>query len=55
MRGKTHSTYIKVKIKDYLWDEKTGLPESFVPDEVEGKEGCSICPPFDQCQAPHLE
>src|SRR5690606_32434132 len=28
---------IKVKIKDYLWDEKTGLPESFGPDEIEEK------------------
>jgi type I restriction enzyme R subunit len=25
---------IKVKIKDFLWDEKTGLPESFAPYEV---------------------
>ena len=28
---------IKVKIKDFLWDENTGLPESFEPDEVEEK------------------
>ncbi len=28
---------IKVKIKDYLWDDKTGLPESFDPEEVEQK------------------
>lgn len=28
---------IKVKIKDFLWDEKTGLPESFAPEEVEEK------------------
>jgi type I restriction enzyme R subunit len=28
---------IKIKIKDYLWDDKTGLPESFAPDEVEEK------------------
>jgi len=28
---------IKVKIKDFLWDEKTGLPESFAPDEVDEK------------------
>lgn len=28
---------IKIKIKNYLWDEKTGLPESFAPDEVEEK------------------
>lgn len=28
---------IKVKIKDFLWDENTGLPESFQPDEVEEK------------------
>jgi type I restriction enzyme R subunit len=26
---------IKVKIKDFLWDEKTGLPESFAPQEVD--------------------
>jgi len=25
---------IKVKIKDFLWDDKTGLPETFAPDEV---------------------
>ena len=28
---------IKIKVKDYLWDEKTGLPESFAPEEVEDK------------------
>lgn len=28
---------IKIKIKDFLWDEKTGLPESFAPYEVEEK------------------
>ena len=28
---------IKIKIKDFLWDEKTGLPESFGPDEVDEK------------------
>ncbi|WP_334064335.1 type I restriction endonuclease subunit R [Alteromonas genovensis] len=28
---------IKVKIKDFLWDERTGLPTSFDPDEVEEK------------------
>ncbi|TXI26383.1 MAG: type I restriction endonuclease subunit R [Nitrosomonas oligotropha] len=28
---------IKIKIKDFLWDEKTGLPESFEPDEVDEK------------------
>lgn len=28
---------IKVKIKDFLWNEKTGLPESFAPQEVEKK------------------
>lgn len=28
---------IKVKIKDFLWDDKTGLPESFAPEEVEDK------------------
>ena len=28
---------IKIKIKDYLWDEETGLPESFAPDEIEEK------------------
>tara|TARA_R110001592_G_scaffold27763_3_gene102632 strand:- start:9041 stop:12250 length:3210 start_codon:yes stop_codon:yes gene_type:complete len=28
---------IKVKIKDYLWDDKTGLPESFGPEEIEEK------------------
>jgi len=28
---------IKIKIKDFLWDDKTGLPESFAPDEVEEK------------------
>lgn len=28
---------IKVRIKDYLWDEKTGLPESFATEEIEEK------------------
>jgi type I restriction enzyme R subunit len=28
---------IKIKIKDFLWDEKTGLPESFAPKEIEEK------------------
>lgn len=28
---------IKVKIKNFLWDDKTGLPESFAPEEVEDK------------------
>jgi len=28
---------IKVRIKDFLWDDKTGLPESFAPDEVDEK------------------
>ena len=28
---------IKVKIRDFLWDERTGLPTSFDPDEVEEK------------------
>lgn len=28
---------IKVKIKDFLWNEKTGLPDSFAPEEVEEK------------------
>ncbi len=28
---------IKVKIKDFLWDEKTGLPESFSLEEVDEK------------------
>lgn len=28
---------IKIRIKDFLWDEKTGLPESFRPEEVEEK------------------
>ena len=28
---------VKVRIKDYLWDEKTGLPASFAPDEIEEK------------------
>ena len=28
---------IKVCIKDYLWDEKTGLPESFAPEEIDEK------------------
>jgi type I restriction enzyme R subunit len=28
---------IMIKIKNFLWDEKTGLPESFAPEEVEEK------------------
>ncbi len=28
---------VKIRIKDYLWDDKTGLPESFNPDEIEEK------------------
>lgn len=28
---------IKIKIKDYLWDDNTGLPESFAPSEIEEK------------------
>lgn len=28
---------IKVVIRDFLWDDKTGLPESYEPDEVEIK------------------
>jgi type I restriction enzyme R subunit len=28
---------IKVKIKNFLWDDKTGLPESFAPQEVDEK------------------
>lgn len=28
---------IKVKIKNFLWDDKTGLPESFAPEDVEEK------------------
>ena len=28
---------IKVKIRDYLWDDKTGLPDSFGPEEIEEK------------------
>jgi type I restriction enzyme, R subunit len=28
---------VKVVIKDYLWDENTGLPDSFDPEEVEEK------------------
>ena len=28
---------IKVKIRDFLWDERTGLPTSFDPNEVEEK------------------
>ena len=26
-----------MRVKDYLVDEKTGLPESFAPDEVDEK------------------
>jgi type I restriction enzyme, R subunit len=28
---------VKMRIKDFLWDDKTGLPESFGPDEIEIK------------------
>ena len=28
---------IKVRIKDYLWNDTTGLPESFAPDEIDEK------------------
>ncbi len=28
---------IKVKIKNFLWDDNTGLPESFAPEEVDEK------------------
>jgi len=28
---------IKVKIKDFLWNENTGLPDSFGPDEIDEK------------------
>lgn len=28
---------IKVAIKDFLWDERTGLPDSFAPEEIEEK------------------
>ncbi len=28
---------VKVRIKNYLWDDQTGLPESFNPDEIEEK------------------
>ncbi len=28
---------IKIKIKNYLWDDNTGLPESFAPAEIEEK------------------
>lgn len=28
---------VKILIKDYLWDDKTGLPESFDPEEIESK------------------
>lgn len=28
---------IKIKIKDFLWDETTGLPASFAPDEIDEK------------------
>lgn len=28
---------IKVKIKNFLWDDQTGLPESFAPEDVEEK------------------
>lgn len=28
---------MKIRIKDYLWDEKIGLPECVAPEEVEEK------------------
>lgn len=28
---------VKIRIKNYLWDDKTGLPESFNLDEIEEK------------------
>lgn len=28
---------IKIKIKDFLWDEQTGLPDCFGPDEIDEK------------------
>ena len=28
---------VKVQIKNYLWDDKTGLPESFGPEEIDEK------------------
>ena len=28
---------IEVMVKDNLWNEKTGLPESFATDEIKGK------------------
>ena len=28
---------IKIMIKDFLWDDKTGLPESFAPEEIDYK------------------
>ena len=27
----------EIKIKEYLWDETTGLPESFAPEETDEK------------------
>ena len=37
IESKTDSYEIKIKIKDFLWNEQTGLPDSFAPDEVEQK------------------
>jgi type I restriction enzyme R subunit len=28
---------VKIQIKNYLWDDKTGLPESFDPEEIDDK------------------
>ena len=28
---------VKIQIKNYLWDDKTGLPESFGPEEIDEK------------------
>jgi type I restriction enzyme R subunit len=28
---------VKIQIKNYLWDDKTGLPVSFGPDEIDEK------------------
>jgi len=35
VRGKHVAHISKVKIKDYLWDEKTGRPENFTLKEIE--------------------
>lgn len=36
-QGTRDETKTKIKIKDYLWDGNTGLPESFGPEEIEEK------------------